>query len=173
VFRGPTPYVHHETSEGTWYSRCGIAAGPDGNLWFTQWEADRIARVTPGGVVSEYPPTAVVLRIAQRGASAVAVRLRCPAGAVRECRGTLRLHAFDNLTGRERRVGVRRFAVAPAARADLVVPISAVGRRQLRRWRALSLNILLVPSAHSLAGAARQELVMRVPARVTLPPVTG
>src|SRR5437879_8902840 len=30
-----------------------IAAGPDGNLWFT--EGDRIGRLTPDGVLTEFP----------------------------------------------------------------------------------------------------------------------
>jgi virginiamycin B lyase len=36
----------------------GITLGPDGNLWFTQFHTDKIARITSGGVVTEYslPP---------------------------------------------------------------------------------------------------------------------
>ena len=37
----------------------GIAAGPDGALWFTEWSANRIGRITTAGAVTEYPvPTA-------------------------------------------------------------------------------------------------------------------
>ncbi|MFT3863300.1 MAG: hypothetical protein QM729_03435 [Solirubrobacterales bacterium] len=37
----------------------GIAAGPEGSLWFAERGLDRIGRVTPGGDVTEYPlPTA-------------------------------------------------------------------------------------------------------------------
>ncbi len=37
----------------------GIAAGPDGALWFTEQDADKIARITTDGKVTEYPiPTA-------------------------------------------------------------------------------------------------------------------
>lgn len=32
----------------------GIAAGPDGNLWFTEANANQIGRITPGGVVTEF-----------------------------------------------------------------------------------------------------------------------
>ena len=32
----------------------GIAAGPDGNLWFTEFDGDRIGRITPAGVVTEF-----------------------------------------------------------------------------------------------------------------------
>ena len=32
----------------------GIAAGADGNLWFAENGADKIGRITPGGVVSEF-----------------------------------------------------------------------------------------------------------------------
>ncbi|MGH2835266.1 MAG: virginiamycin B lyase family protein, partial [Solirubrobacteraceae bacterium] len=36
-----------------------ITAGPDGNLWFTEFDADKIGRITPSGTVTEYPiPTA-------------------------------------------------------------------------------------------------------------------
>jgi virginiamycin B lyase len=31
-----------------------ITSGPDGNLWFTEFFADRIARMTPGGVLTEF-----------------------------------------------------------------------------------------------------------------------
>jgi len=37
----------------------GIAAGPDGNLWFTEWRVNQVAKVTTSGVFTEYPvPTA-------------------------------------------------------------------------------------------------------------------
>jgi hypothetical protein len=37
----------------------GIARGPDGNLWFTEYIANRIGRITPSGAVTEYViPTA-------------------------------------------------------------------------------------------------------------------
>jgi streptogramin lyase len=37
-----------------------IAAGPDGNVWFTEYAANKIARITPAGVVTEFPvPTAM------------------------------------------------------------------------------------------------------------------
>jgi len=32
----------------------GIAAGPDGNVWFTELGANRIGRITPAGAVSEF-----------------------------------------------------------------------------------------------------------------------
>ena len=31
-----------------------IIAGPDGNLWFTEYRGSRIARITPAGVVTEF-----------------------------------------------------------------------------------------------------------------------
>jgi streptogramin lyase len=36
----------------------GIAAGPDGNIWFTKFNADRIGRITPAGILTEFslPP---------------------------------------------------------------------------------------------------------------------
>ncbi len=36
-----------------------IVAGPDGNLWFTESNANQIGRITPSGVITEFPvPTA-------------------------------------------------------------------------------------------------------------------
>src|SRR5262249_52826753 len=32
----------------------GITAGPDGNLWFTESGTDRIGRITPAGVITEF-----------------------------------------------------------------------------------------------------------------------
>jgi len=31
-----------------------VATGPDGNLWFTEWDSDKIGRITPTGVVTEF-----------------------------------------------------------------------------------------------------------------------
>src|SRR5436305_1635398 len=31
-----------------------IAAGPDGNLWFTEQNGNRIGRITPGGTITEF-----------------------------------------------------------------------------------------------------------------------
>jgi streptogramin lyase len=33
----------------------GITSGPDGNLWFTESNADKIGRMTPGGTLTEFP----------------------------------------------------------------------------------------------------------------------
>jgi streptogramin lyase len=33
----------------------GITAGPDGNLWFTEFNASQIGRITPTGIVTEFP----------------------------------------------------------------------------------------------------------------------
>jgi streptogramin lyase len=36
-----------------------ITAGPDGNLWFTEWLADKIGRITPSGTITQFQiPTA-------------------------------------------------------------------------------------------------------------------
>jgi streptogramin lyase len=36
-----------------------ITAGPDGNIWFTEFYGDKIGRITPSGTVTEFPiPTA-------------------------------------------------------------------------------------------------------------------
>ena len=36
------------------HSPDAIAAGPDGNLWFTEDDGNRIGRITPGGIVTEF-----------------------------------------------------------------------------------------------------------------------
>ena len=36
-------------------SQPGIAAGPDGNLWFTEITGNKIGRITPAGVITEFP----------------------------------------------------------------------------------------------------------------------
>ena len=37
----------------------GITTGPDGNLWFTEFGAGKIGRITPSGSITEFPiPTA-------------------------------------------------------------------------------------------------------------------
>jgi virginiamycin B lyase len=60
----PTPHSIHgtiaefpiPTANSTPFS---IAAGPDGALWFTEHDANRIGRITTAGIVSEYAiPTA-------------------------------------------------------------------------------------------------------------------
>src|SRR5262249_57063243 len=33
----------------------GLAVGPAGNLWFTDFVTDRIGRITPSGVITEFP----------------------------------------------------------------------------------------------------------------------
>jgi virginiamycin B lyase len=43
----PTPTRHAEPR--------AIAAGPDGNAWFVETEVEKIARVTPGGAITEFP----------------------------------------------------------------------------------------------------------------------
>jgi virginiamycin B lyase len=46
---GPTPYPVTPTS------RPGdITGGPDGRLWFTEWDAGKVGAVTTAGLVGEY-----------------------------------------------------------------------------------------------------------------------
>jgi len=35
----------------------GIAAGADGNLWFTEYTSNKIGRITPSGTITEFPVT--------------------------------------------------------------------------------------------------------------------
>src|SRR5436853_107325 len=38
-----------------WIDRPGVAAGPDGNLWFSEVYGNQIGRISPSGAVTEYP----------------------------------------------------------------------------------------------------------------------
>jgi virginiamycin B lyase len=52
------PFAEHDvpTKAGGPYK---ITSGPDGALWFTEYQGDKIGRITTGGVITEYPvPTA-------------------------------------------------------------------------------------------------------------------
>ncbi|HVP61245.1 MAG TPA: hypothetical protein VMT11_11835, partial [Myxococcaceae bacterium] len=31
-----------------------ITVGPDGNLWFLEWHADKVGRITTGGTITEF-----------------------------------------------------------------------------------------------------------------------
>jgi len=48
---GPTPVREFPTGSAT----SGIAAGPDGNLWFTEFNGNTIGRITPAGEITRYP----------------------------------------------------------------------------------------------------------------------
>jgi streptogramin lyase len=53
----PTAVVSAEPHEYSLPSESrpeGIAAGPDGNMWFAEYETTKIARITPSGVRTEY-----------------------------------------------------------------------------------------------------------------------
>ena len=40
-------------------SPIGITAGPDGNLWFTEFTGNKVGKITPAGAITEFPiPTA-------------------------------------------------------------------------------------------------------------------
>ncbi len=144
----------------------GIAAGSDGNLWFTELSGNRIGRITPAGVISEFPATAQILRVRQVGMR-VAVRLRCPAGAALPCKGTVRLGKTGN-------GGARRLAPLAAGRSTtVVIPISAKWRRLLVSGRRLNVTLLLLPEAHSMAGALAQPITLRSTSRPRIPAVTG
>src|SRR5438874_556995 len=57
----PTLQRFREFPIPTAYGRpAWIAAGPDGNLWFTEYSGNKIGRITTGGVITEFPiPTGV------------------------------------------------------------------------------------------------------------------
>jgi virginiamycin B lyase len=37
-----------------------ITAGPDGNVWFTEGGSQKVGRITPAGVIKEFPVTGAV-----------------------------------------------------------------------------------------------------------------
>src|ERR1051326_3495867 len=41
----------------------GIGAGPDGNVWFCETGRSEIGRITPAGVITEFPTSLSPLRI--------------------------------------------------------------------------------------------------------------
>lgn len=52
------PVAQFQAGTGSGVSGTGpesITAGPDGNLWFTEFWSDRIGRMTTGGVLTEFP----------------------------------------------------------------------------------------------------------------------
>lgn len=52
--RGFTVVAHPEYGIAVEVTLGSITAGPDGNLWFTEGRANRIGKITSGGVVTEY-----------------------------------------------------------------------------------------------------------------------
>lgn len=52
--RGFTALLRPEYGLSVEVTLGGITAGPDGNLWFTEGRANRIGRITPSGLVTEY-----------------------------------------------------------------------------------------------------------------------
>ncbi len=148
-----------------------ITAGSDGNLWFTEANGRRIGRITPTGLVSEFPPIPAIGMVRRRGTSAVMVRLRCPPGAAWDCRGTVTL-ALTASYPRDR-VGVGSFEVAPGQQTTVAVPLWAAGQRRLKSDRRLPLEIKVRPRWHSpggLGGSVVHYVVLRLP---RLPAVTG
>jgi len=138
----------------------GITAGPDGNLWFTESDASRIGRITPSGVVSEFPPTAAILGIRLHGTRSIGVRVRCPSGAARACRGTLSLRLGPPAPS-DLRPQVRRLRLAPGRGVEVVFPLPAAGRRQLKVHRRLAVSALVVPTKSSTAGSIQRGAILR------------
>jgi hypothetical protein len=137
-----------------------IASGADGNLWFT--EDNRIARITPRGVVSEFPPTAAILGIRLRGTRSVVVRLRCPSGAARHCRGTL-TETLGPPAPQDLPALVRRIDVAPGRTATATYPLRPAGRRQLAVHGKVSIALVLRPSPPGTAGMVQAGATLRTP----------
>lgn len=138
----------------------GIAAGADGNLWFT--EDNRIARITPAGTVSEFPPTAAILGIRLRGTRSVVVRLHCPPGAARHCRGTL-TERLGPPAPRRLPALARRIDIAPGRTATVTYPLRAAGRRQLAVHDRVAVGVVLRPSPPGTAGRVQAGATLRPP----------
>jgi streptogramin lyase len=47
-------FVHYATPTVGSHPQ-GICAGPDGNVWFVEAQADKIGKITPAGAITEYP----------------------------------------------------------------------------------------------------------------------
>ena len=56
------------------FENIGIAPGADGNLWYTEPGRGGLARMTPAGVVTQFPPVPVLRSATQIGTAAVEVR---------------------------------------------------------------------------------------------------
>jgi len=145
----------------------GIAAGPDGNVWFTEQGGNRIGRITPAGVISEYPATAQIRFVHQLGPRSVAVRLQCPVGAALPCKGTVQLGKTGN--GGSRRLR----PLAPGRRTTVVVPITLAWQRLIVRRGRLDALVLLRPQPNSMAGAIAQPITLWATSRPRIPAVTG
>jgi hypothetical protein len=100
-------------------------------------------------------------------ASAGRARWACGCAAHPARRGSVRDRASSAADGlfEERRVGVRRFTLAPAHEAEVIVPLWAAGRRSLKNRGQLEVRVDLVPSAHSLAGTVSRYAVLVLPRR--------
>jgi streptogramin lyase len=140
----------------------GIAAGADGNLWFTEPDGTRIARITPSGVASEFPPTAAILGIRLRGTRSVVVRLRCPSGAARHCRGTL-TETLGSPAPQDLPALVRRIDIAPGRTAQATYPLRPAGRRQLAVHGKVGIALVLLPSPPGTAGMVQAGAALRQP----------
>lgn len=136
-----------------------ITAGADGSLWFTEFYGNRIGRITPGGVVSEFPPTALATRIRLIGARALTAILECPVGAPWRCRGTAALMVGSGPGAL--RVGVRPISVAAGARARLVVPLSAAARARLARIGMLAGHVVVTPTSVPGSGVVQTPFRLR------------
>src|SRR6185436_11779124 len=59
IFHPPSQVTITEYPVPTAGSPQDITAGPDGNMWFTEIAGNKIGRITPAGVITEFPvPTA-------------------------------------------------------------------------------------------------------------------
>jgi streptogramin lyase len=56
----PTPTFYFFPLSNSSAEPFGITAGPDGNIWFTELGVNKIGRITPAGVISEFPVGAAV-----------------------------------------------------------------------------------------------------------------
>lgn len=149
-----------------------ITAGADGNLWFTQGDPPLsgravLARMTPTGTVTEFPPTPTIGPVRLPGLTAAVVSLHCPPVAAGACRGTLRV---DGPSGGL--LGARRYALDAGQHGEFAVPLRAAPRAGLRSGRAMRVAVRVIWRPGRAIGSVERGAVLRAP-RPVLPAVTG
>jgi virginiamycin B lyase len=146
----------------------GITVGPDGNLWFSEPARGRIARITSAGVVAHIPPTPVIGAVRPRGASMIGVRLRCSAAAIVDCRGALSVDVIDGDGMPLKRVGQRRFSLAPSQAGYFWVQLIPTARQRLASQRHLRLRVVAGPRLVPIYADPGPSAVGAVEHRVTV-----
>jgi streptogramin lyase len=116
----------------------GIAAGPDGDLWFTEPERDKIGRITPGLLavgIAEVPG------LVKNGWTRI--QLDCSGGAPHQiCRGMLRLEFTPRLRHTSQRTvfAARHYRMRSGTSKWIRLHLSKLGLLLVRRFPVLTVN---------------------------------